>query len=387
MVATFRKFDERLRATPTDPGVYLMRDASGTILYVGKAASLKHRLSSYFAGPSALPPKIRRMVQKVADFEFIVTESEAEALILENTFIKSQRPKYNARLKDDKTYPYLKIDLNEEFPRVYITRQVANDGARYFGPFATASSVRQTMDLVKKLFPYRSCTKVITGTDPRPCLEYFIHRCVAPCSGYATRDDYAEVIEQVILFMEGNTEVVTRDLREGEARLGDLRFTAIDTAGLEDADPDSMEGRMQRQTETALDDADLAIIDKRRPKANVSQVMHIIGEVEGRTCVLVDDMVDTAGTLCKAAQALKDHGASKVYAYITHPVLSGPAIDNIASSSLDQLVVTDTIPLSEAGRACDKIRVLSLAPMLAETVRRVNNEESLSAMFDRLELV
>ena len=136
-----------------------------------------------------------------------------------------------------------------------------------------------------------------------------------------------------------------------------------------------------------LNDADLAIIDKRRPKANVSQVMHIIGEVEGRTCILVDDMVDTAGTLCKAAQALKDHGASKVYAYITHPVLSGPAIDNIASSSLDQLVVTDTIPLSEAGRACDKIRVLSLAPMLAETVRRVNNEESLSAMFDRLELV
>ena len=132
---------------------------------------------------------------------------------------------------------------------------------------------------------------------------------------------------------------------------------------------------------------DLAIIDKRRPKANVSEVMHIIGDVKDRTCVLVDDMVDTAGTLCKAAQALKDHGAAKVYAYITHPVLSGPAIDNIANSALDQLVVTDTIPLSEAGRACSNIRVLSLAPMLAETVRRVNNEESLSAMFDRLELV
>jgi len=136
-----------------------------------------------------------------------------------------------------------------------------------------------------------------------------------------------------------------------------------------------------------LDDADLAIIDKRRPKANVSQVMHIIGDVKDKTCILVDDIVDTAGTLCKAAQALKDHGAAKVYAYITHPVLSGPAIDNIANSALDQLVVTDTIPLSEAGRACANIRVLSLAPMLAETIRRVNNEESLSAMFDRLELV
>lgn len=136
-----------------------------------------------------------------------------------------------------------------------------------------------------------------------------------------------------------------------------------------------------------LNDADLAIIDKRRPKANESQVMHIIGEVEGRTCVLVDDIVDTAGTLCKAAQALKDHGAAKVIAYCTHPVLSGPAIDNISNSAMDQLVVTDTIPLSEQGRQCDKIRVLRLAPMLAETIRRVNNEESLSAMFDRLELV
>ena len=136
-----------------------------------------------------------------------------------------------------------------------------------------------------------------------------------------------------------------------------------------------------------LNDADLAIIDKRRPKANESQVMHIIGEVEGRTCVLVDDIVDTAGTLCKAAQALKDHGAAKVIAYCTHPVLSGPAIDNISNSAMDQLVVTDTIPLSEQGRQFDKIRVLRLAPMLAETIRRVNNEESLSAMFDRLELV
>lgn len=130
-----------------------------------------------------------------------------------------------------------------------------------------------------------------------------------------------------------------------------------------------------------LNDVDLAIIDKRRPKANVSQIMHIIGEVEGRTCILVDDMVDTAGTLCKAAEALKENGATKVVAYCTHPVLSGPAIDNLKASSLDALVVTDTIPLSAAGRACGRIRQLTLAPMLAECVRRINNEESLSAMF------
>jgi excinuclease ABC subunit C len=205
--------EHRLRVTPEKPGVYLMKDAHDKVIYVGKALVLPNRLRSYFGSPNGLPTKIRRMVAQIADFEFIVTDTESEALILENTLIKRYRPYYNARLKDDKTYPYLKIDLNEEFPRIYITRQVARDGARYFGPFATAGSVRQTMDLVKKLFPYRSCTKHITGSDPRPCLEYFIHRCVAPCSGYATREEYDEVIQQVILFMEGNTEVVTRDLR------------------------------------------------------------------------------------------------------------------------------------------------------------------------------
>ena len=206
--------EHRLQSAPEKPGVYLMKDAQDNVIYVGKAVVLRNRLRSYFGSPSGQTPKIRRLVPRIADFEFIVTDTEAEALILENTLIKRYKPRYNARLKDDKTYPFLKIDLSEEFPRVYITRQVAKDGARYFGPFASASSVRRTMDLVKKLFPYRSCTKTITGSDPRPCLEYFIHRCVAPCSGYASKEEYAEVIRQVIMFMEGNTEVVTKGLRQ-----------------------------------------------------------------------------------------------------------------------------------------------------------------------------
>lgn len=130
-----------------------------------------------------------------------------------------------------------------------------------------------------------------------------------------------------------------------------------------------------------LDDADLAIIDKRRPKANVAKVMHIIGDVEDRTCVLIDDLVDTAGTLCQGANALKEHGAAKVKAYITHPVLSGPAVENIENSELDELVVTDTIPLSPAAAACKRIRQVSIAEMLAETMRRINNEESVSSMY------
>ncbi|MBM3943488.1 MAG: excinuclease ABC subunit UvrC [SAR202 cluster bacterium] len=205
-------FEHRLRVTPERPGVYLMKDSQGVVLYVGKARVLRDRLRTYFGSPAGLMPKIQRLVERIADFEFIVTDTEAEALILENTLIKRYRPYYNARLKDDKTYPYLKVDLAEDFPRVYITRQAVNDGGKYFGPFASSSSVRHTMDLVKKLFPYRSCTKAITGNDPRPCLEYFIHRCVAPCSGYASREEYDRVIQQVILFMEGNTEAVTQQL-------------------------------------------------------------------------------------------------------------------------------------------------------------------------------
>ncbi len=205
--------EQRLRLTPERPGVYMMKDARDTVLYVGKSSVLRNRVRTYFASPAGQIPKIRRMMGQVHDFEYIVTDSEAEALILENTLIKRYRPRYNARLKDDKTYPFLKIDLTEEFPRVYITRKVSKDGARYFGPFASAGSVRKTMDLVKRLFPYRSCTKKITGVDPRPCLEYYINRCVAPCSGHASAEEYAKVIQQVVLFMEGDTEAVTSDLR------------------------------------------------------------------------------------------------------------------------------------------------------------------------------
>ena len=210
---TARKdFSERLRATPTKPGVYLMRDESAEVLYVGKASSLRHRLRSYFSSQSSLQPKIRTMVSKVADFEFILTESDQEAVILECNLIKRHKPVYNARLKDDKSYPFIKIDVSENFPQVYITRRVANDGARYFGPFASASSVRRTLALLKKLFPYRSCTKTITGSDPRPCLEYYIHRCVAPCIGAASEEQYGDIVDQVILFLEGKTGRVVKSV-------------------------------------------------------------------------------------------------------------------------------------------------------------------------------
>ena len=206
-------FTERLKATPAKPGVYLMRDGSGEVLYVGKAAGLRSRVSSYFASSANLPRKIVNMVGKVADYEYIVTESEQEALILECNLIKEHQPPFNARLKDDKSYPFIKIDVSEDFPQVYITRRVNKDGSRYFGPFASAGSVRRTLNLLKKLFPYRSCTKTITGNDARPCLDYHIHRCIGPCIGAVDKQEYAEVIDQVILFLEGKTNKVVGSIK------------------------------------------------------------------------------------------------------------------------------------------------------------------------------
>ena len=203
----------RLRLTPGKPGVYLLKDGSGKPIYVGKAANLQNRLRNYFGSSQGLGAKISRMVTRIRDFDYIVTDTEGEALILECTLIKKHKPYYNARLKDDKSYPFIKIDLTEDFPQVYVTRRVVSDGARYFGPFATAHSVRKTLDLLKKLFPYRSCTKTITGTDPRPCLEYYINRCVAPCIGAVGKDEYNKVVQQVVMFMEGKSDTIVDDLK------------------------------------------------------------------------------------------------------------------------------------------------------------------------------
>lgn len=203
---------ERLRQLPTSPGVYLMRDAEGNILYVGKAANLRHRVGSYFGAGQKLSLKLQRMVARVNDFDFFVTASEQEALILELNLIKRHRPRYNVRLKDDKTFPYLKIDTSEDWPRAYITRRLEEDGARYFGPFASAKSVRQTLKIIKGIFPFRSCSKAITGTDLRPCLEYHIRHCLAPCIGAVSKSEYDAVIKQVILFLEGKQERVIQEL-------------------------------------------------------------------------------------------------------------------------------------------------------------------------------
>ncbi|MCK4368960.1 MAG: excinuclease ABC subunit UvrC [Dehalococcoidales bacterium] len=204
---------EQIRGLPASPGVYLFKDAEGNIIYVGKAANLRHRVSSYFGAGQKLTPKLQRMVSRVNDLDCFVAASEQEALILELNLIKRHHPRYNVRLKDDKTFPYLKIDTAEDWPRVHITRRLEEDEGRYFGPFASAKSVRQTLKLIKGIFPFRSCSRTITGTDTRACLDYDIGHCLAPCIGAVSRKEYAEVINRVILFLEGKQERVVAELK------------------------------------------------------------------------------------------------------------------------------------------------------------------------------
>jgi excinuclease ABC subunit C len=213
MKLTDNFISEQLKQLPKNPGVYLMKEGRGNILYVGKATSLYHRVRSYFGTQQKLSPKIQRMVSRIADIDFFITTSEQEALILELNLIKRHRPYYNVLLKDDKSFPYLKIDPSEDWPRIHVTRRLEQDGGHYFGPFASARSLRQTMKLLKKIFPFRSCSKAITGIDRRSCLEYYIGHCLAPCTGAVSRREYYQVIKEVILFLEGKQDRVLRELK------------------------------------------------------------------------------------------------------------------------------------------------------------------------------
>ncbi len=199
---------EKLKLLPENPGVYIMKDAAGKIIYVGKAIVLKNRVRQYFQSSRNHTPKVRAMVAKIADFEFIMTASEVEALILECNLIKKHRPRYNISLKDDKSYPYVKVTVQEEFPRVFITRRVVKDGARYFGPYTNATAVHESLRLLRRLFPLRTCRTL----QDRPCLEYHIKRCLAPCVGKISKEDYAVFIRAVLLFLEGRTEDVEKEL-------------------------------------------------------------------------------------------------------------------------------------------------------------------------------
>ncbi len=207
----------RAKQLPTDPGVYIMKNAMGKVIYVGKAINLRNRVKSYFI-KTGQDPKTEQLVAKIQDFEFFIVASGEEALVLELNLVKKFRPHYNIRLKDDKGFPYLKIDLTEEWPRVQIVRHVSSDGARYFGPFGNQRSIRHALDVVKSIFPFRSCEINLDGHLRRPCLEYDMHHCVAPCNGKIPRNEYLEIIHELILFLEGKQKPLELHLK-GQMKL------------------------------------------------------------------------------------------------------------------------------------------------------------------------
>ncbi|HOB40344.1 MAG: excinuclease ABC subunit UvrC [Limnochordia bacterium] len=206
---------EKLSMLPTAPGVYLMKNEAGEVIYVGKAVSLRSRVRSYFQKSAAHPLKVQVMVEHIHDFEYIVTDSEVEALILENHLIKEYAPRYNVRLKDDKTYPYIKVTVQEDFPRVLMVRRRLDDGARYFGPYTDVSAVKKTLSFLRTLFPVRTCSKkIVEGQQDRPCLNYHIGRCLGPCAGLVSGEKYREMIEEVIMFLEGRIDRLLPELTE-----------------------------------------------------------------------------------------------------------------------------------------------------------------------------
>ena len=200
-----------LAVLPEKPGVYLMHDAEGKVIYVGKAVVLKNRVRSYFRNLASHTPKVRAMVAKIAEIETIITSSEVEALILECNLIKKYRPRYNISLKDDKSYPYLKVTMQEDFPRLHMTRSLMRDGAKYYGPYADAGAMYETMKLLKTMFPLRTCRKM---NPDRPCLNYHIKRCLAPCAGYVSKDEYGKMIKSVCMVLDGRTTELERDLKQ-----------------------------------------------------------------------------------------------------------------------------------------------------------------------------
>jgi len=260
-----------LDTLPDKPGCYLMKDKDGCIIYVGKANNLRHRVRSYFQSTAQAYDKTRRLVREIADIEWIVVGSELEALILEMTLIKRHKPRFNVRLKDDKRYPYIKVHWQDPFPKVTVTRQMSKDGARYFGPYTSVWAVHQTLDLLRKIFPYLTCNRDITGKDSRACLYYDIKLCTAPCIGVINQADYRQIIDDLCKFLEGRTAPVVQRLNR-----------AMETAAQE----------LQYEKAAAIRDQLLAIdkVIERQKVVNTDQTdsdVIAMARADGEACVQV----------------------------------------------------------------------------------------------------
>ena len=283
-----------LATLPTKPGCYIYRNAEETIIYVGKAINLRNRVRSYFHADSSHDAKTRRLVRDIANIEWIVVGSELEALILEMNLIKKHRPKYNIRLKDDKRYPYIKVHWADPFPKVTITRQMEEDGSRYFGPYTSAWAVHQTLDALRRIFPYLTCDREITGLDKRACIYYDIKKCIAPCIGASTQQGYRQMISDLMEFLSGNSEnIVTRLQADMQKASEDLRFEKA--AALRDQ-LKAMQAIIERQKivfATDYKDSDVLAMARVDGEACVQMFFIRGGKLIGRDYFILEGTEDT----------------------------------------------------------------------------------------------
>lgn len=385
-----------LRRLPAGPGVYLMKNEAGRVLYVGKADSLRSRVRSYFGSRGPEDARIARMTQEVADVEYIVTDTVSEAYLLESNLIKQHRPRFNIRLRDDKSYPFVKVTLGEDFPRIVRTRKLARDGSRYFGPYASASSVDETLKLLRKIFPFRTCNLDIPEGRrvlERPCLLYFINRCQGPCIGAIDKQKYRATIGQIIDFLDGRQEAIAAQLRrEMDDHSEALRY---EQAAVARDKLRAVERTMEQQKMAAFSRAEHDVIGLARADDDaciqVMQVRH--GRLIGREYFIVQGALDaTDADVLGSFLQLYYASTDAVPRALLAPVLPAEA-DELAAYLAERRGVRVTISVPERG---EKRRLVALATSnavealereraewLADDARR---DEALSELAVALEL-
>lgn len=331
-----------LAVLPNKPGVYIMRDEHGKIIYVGKAVVLKNRVRSYFRNLASHTVKVKALVAKVVEIETIVTDSEVEALILECNLIKKHRPRYNITLKDDKTYPYLKVTLQEDFPRIYATRRQMRDGAKYYGPYADAGAMHATVKLLRSMFPLRNCRKM---NPDRPCLQYHIKRCLAPCAGYVSKEDYGRMIKAVCMILDGRTTEVERELKQ-------QMQAAADSYAFEEAarvrDQLQAVTKLNEQQKAVTGGGDLDVVGFAKDSTGICLQIFFVrgGKLIGRDNFFLQDDGDSEQDVLTAFVKQYYNEASFVPREILLPVLP----------ESDELTVMDEWLTEKAGRKVELLQ-------------------------------
>ena len=340
------KLVQRLDNLPEAPGVYQMLDAGGKVIYVGKAVVLRNRVRSYFHASAQHGPRTRALVEEIAEVTWWVTKTELEALILENELIKRYKPRYNVRLKDDKSFPYIKVNWQDSHPRIEVVRRMVKDGARYFGPYMSGRACYQTLDALRRVFPYLDCEREITGQDPRPCLYYHIKLCGGPCIGAQSREEYRETIQQLMQFLEGDADAVLKRISgQMERAAENLQFelAAIYRDRLASA---RRIAEQQKIVSTALEDADYVALaqDPRSGDTAVQVFLVRHGRLIGREGFMLEGAETLRGAGCGQYEAGAEGGAETGAGPMQRPAANKRVRSPVRSSGLSSSSSTTRRP-------------------------------------------